>query len=329
VNDVSASVDRWAAPTVAGLLIAGATPRLIRHLMSVFPSDVEFLDASAADRQTAGAPADLLPAVLPAGVWAVRPADIGAGHLMSVPHPPLVLFGRGDRAALTVPGVAVVGTRRMTQLGKIAAQAAVDAAVTVGAPVISGLATGVDTAAHRAALTAGLPTVAVVAGCVLAPTPAENRALVDEIVAAGGAVISENMPGTETTASLLIARNRIQVACSAVVVIAEASVKSGTTQTAVAAANTNRSLLVALPRPRHRRPQSTGLAELLASEQSSAWEPLGVSGPVKERWRAAGRLPLADGVALDRAELTELTAAAWRLHPLTADRSDTAVLKAA
>lgn len=73
-------------------------------------------------------------------------------------------------------------------------------AARLGAVVVSGLALGVDSAAHRAALEAGIPTVAVVGSCVEQPSPASNRTLAEQIVAAGGAIVSEQAPGTRPSA---------------------------------------------------------------------------------------------------------------------------------
>jgi DNA processing protein len=113
--------------------------------------------------------------------------------LRSIPDPPPYLFARGTIEAQDEVGVAIVGTRHTTEYGRgVAAKLATDLAVR-GVTVVSGLARGVDTAAHRGALEAGGRTFAV-CGCGLDITyPSENRPLMERI-AGNGAALSEFAP---------------------------------------------------------------------------------------------------------------------------------------
>lgn len=135
-----------------------------------------------------------------------------------------------------VPGdarsVAVVGTRRPTPYGlDIARTLARDLAL-AGVTVVSGLATGIDAAAHMGALAAGGRTVAVLAGGVDVPMPPRNRPLCSEILASGGSVVSEQPPGAPSLRNRYLERNRIIAGLSSAVVVVQAGYRSGARNTA-------------------------------------------------------------------------------------------------
>lgn len=128
--------------------------------------------------------------------------------------------------------VAVVGTRRPTAYGvEAATKIARDLAI-AGVTVVSGLALGIDTAAHVGALSAAGRTIAVLAGGVDRPMPPQNRWLYDKILDSGGSVISEQPPGEGSYKVRYLERNRIIAAMSAAVVVVQAGVRSGATNTA-------------------------------------------------------------------------------------------------
>ena len=112
-------------------------------------------------------------------------------RLKEIYDPPLVLYVRGDADILSQPGIAVVGTRHPTPYGSgMAERLTIDLAAR-GLIILSGMARGIDTAAHRGALAAKGKTVAVFGTGVDVPYPKENTRLSDQIVASGGALISE------------------------------------------------------------------------------------------------------------------------------------------
>lgn len=128
--------------------------------------------------------------------------------------------------------VAVVGTRRPTPYGlEIARTLGRDLAL-AGVAVVSGLATGIDAAAHAGALAAGGRTIAIVAGGVDVPMPPRNRPLYEQILAAGGTVLSEQPPGTPSLRPRYLERNRIIAGASAGVVVVQAGYRSGARNTA-------------------------------------------------------------------------------------------------
>jgi DNA processing protein len=162
--------------------------------------------------------------------------------LRTIVDPPPVLWVRGSLAALNAPSVAIVGARAASPYGlSVADRLASDLAAT-GLIVVSGMARGVDSAAHRGALAASGRTVAVLGSGVDVIYPPEHAALSREI-AASGAVISELVPGTPPLAPFFPLRNRIISGLSRAVVVIEASEKSGSLITARMALEQGREVL--------------------------------------------------------------------------------------
>ncbi len=169
-------------------------------------------------------------------------------RLLSVPDPPPVLTLRGDPAALTGPAVAVVGTRRPTPYGLETTLAIAGDLAAAGVCVVSGLALGVDGAAHRAALQAGGRTVAVLGTGLQAIYPARHAELAAGIAAGGGAVISQFGPDTLPAKANFIVRNRVVAGLALGVVVTEAPAGSGALRTAGFARGYGRPVL-AVPGP--------------------------------------------------------------------------------
>ncbi len=146
--------------------------------------------------------------------------------LLDLRDPPSILFARGSLACLAQPVVAMVGTRESSLSGDRAARRLAGALARAGACVVSGMARGIDAAAHRGSLDAGGTTIAVLGGGVDVVYPAAHRALYDEIVARG-AVLSEAKPGTKALPGAFPRRNRIIAALSRLVIVVEAGERSG------------------------------------------------------------------------------------------------------
>jgi len=161
-------------------------------------------------------------------------------ELKQIYDPPLVLFIRGNVDVLAQPGIALVGTRHPTPYGVgMAERLACDLAAR-GLVILSGLARGVDTAGHRGALSAKGKTVAVFGTGVEIVYPRENAKLVDQMLALGGAVISEFPMGTFPAPQNFPIRNRIISGMSIGVLVIEAAEYSGTRITARCALEQNR-----------------------------------------------------------------------------------------
>ncbi len=154
-------------------------------------------------------------------------------RLVAVPLRPLVLFVRGDPAALArTPCAAVVGSRTPTPYGIGAAEQLAAALARAGTTLWSGLARGIDGIVHRASVAAGAPTVAVLAGGLDAIYPPEHCDLAARIVDAGGCLISELPPGLRARRGHFPRRNRLLALGSQAVVVVEASLASGALHTA-------------------------------------------------------------------------------------------------
>jgi len=154
-------------------------------------------------------------------------------RLRLIELPPRVLFVRGDVTSLgAAAAVAVVGTRRPTDGGRRTASRIGAALARAGALVVSGLAVGIDGAAHAAVVAEGRRTVAVIGGGHGRLFPRSHDRLADAIVDAGGAVISEHSPGTMPSKGTFPRRNRIISGLADAVVVVEAGATSGALLTA-------------------------------------------------------------------------------------------------
>lgn len=153
-------------------------------------------------------------------------------QLLEIYDPPAVLFVQGDVGALSQPGIAVVGTRHPTPYGLgMAERLGCDLAAR-GLIIFSGMARGVDAAAHRGAVHAKAKTVAVFGTGVDVIYPRENRRLAEQILDAGGALVSEFPVGTSPAPQNFPIRNRIISGLSRGVLVVEAGEYSGTRITA-------------------------------------------------------------------------------------------------
>jgi DNA processing protein len=154
-------------------------------------------------------------------------------RLASVAMPPHVLFVRGDPAAMSRErAVAIVGTRRATTGGRTTAGRIATALVAADATVVSGLAFGIDGAAHEATVRAGGTTVAVIGGGHAVVAPRTHARLAAAILASGGAVVSELPPDVAPSHGTFPRRNRIISGLSDATVVVEAPARSGALITA-------------------------------------------------------------------------------------------------
>ncbi len=202
------------------------------------------LAAAAAVRAAAADPEAPLAAVRRSGVTVLTLADEAyPSRLRAIELPPPVLFLHGDPDCLErTRSIAIVGTRRPTALGRAIAARIADGVATLGATIVSGLALGIDGAAHAAAVRAGAPTVAVIGGGHERLYPAAHRALARQIAAAGGAVLSEFPPETQPSRGTFPRRNRIISGLADATVVVEAGARSGALTTAAWALEQGRSL---------------------------------------------------------------------------------------
>jgi DNA processing protein len=258
-------------------LVKGIGAARLRLLLDVFGDIEDAWRAPAAALVEAG-----LPARQAAGVEALRQSDRlervlariqeeqiqvltwedsqYPRRLIEIDQPPPVLYLRGSLLDDDLWAVAIVGTRRATSYGRSVAGDLAARLASSGVVVVSGLARGVDGAAHLAALKAGGRTLAVLGSGVDVIYPPEHRKLADEIVASG-CLVSDYAPGTAPDAGNFPPRNRIISGLSQAVVVVEASEKSGALITAAFAAEQGRPVF-AVPGPLY-SPLSRGANELI------------------------------------------------------------------
>jgi DNA processing protein len=202
------------------LALANLNPDLVRRVLSGEDRELDRPLRPANRERLAAAGIDFL----------TRHCDGFPAWLAALPDAPPWLFNRG--VIPSRPGVAVVGSRRATQYGiEVAAEIGRLVAV-AGWPVVSGLAAGVDGAAHEGALEGRGTALAVLGSGIDVWYPARHRRLGEQILASGGAVVSEFGPGCPPDGWRFPFRNRIVSGLSSVVIVVEAAVRSGALITA-------------------------------------------------------------------------------------------------
>lgn len=229
-------------------LISGVGPRIRRLLLERFGSPEAVLAASPSElREVQGVGPKLLEKILAADeidvddeIAVCRQHGIAIltesspdypRTLQEIHDPPGVLFVRGQLKPQDGLAIALVGTRHATQYGLRQAERLAGSLARSGLTIVSGLARGIDAAAHRGALAAGGRTVAVLASGVLSIYPPEHEELADQ-VAAQGAVVSEAPPRAGPRSGTFPQRNRIISGLSLGVIVVEAGDRSGALITA-------------------------------------------------------------------------------------------------
>ncbi len=218
--------------------------------------------------------------------------------LRRISSPPLALFIAGDPTALWHPAVAVVGSRSPTAGGRDNARDFAHTLASTGLGVTSGLAAGIDTAAHAAALAAGGITVAVLGSGIDIPYPRSNAGLHARI-AEHGAVVSEDPPGTEARREYFPSRNRIIAGLVLGVLVIEAAERSGALITARLASDSGRDVF-AVPGSIH-NPMARGCHRLIrdgAGLVESAHEVIAAIAPLASELGDALRNRLAGPISV-------------------------------
>lgn len=209
---------------------------------------------------------------------------------------PAAVLVTGDPAALSRPCVAIVGTRRATPRGLAVARGLARDLAERGWVVVSGLALGIDGEAHRGALAAGAPTVAIMATGPERTYPVEHGDLRRRIEDGGGCAVTEGAPDAAVGRWLFPRRNRLIAALARAVVVVEAPPHSGALTTAQLAVDLGREVM-AVPGPVD-RPESRGCNELIRAGATLVWhadqveEVLGPADPAQPRTAAHAGPPL-------------------------------------
>lgn len=254
----SESAERLAYLALA--LVPGLGARRLAALLSTFGSATAVLSARLSDlAAVSGVPRSVVEGIRRARPDQVPPllaraaklgqkvltpasADFPAG-LRSIPDPPIALWVRGRIDLLTLPAVAIVGSRDHTPYGEEVARVVATAAARAGIAVVSGMARGLDAVAHEAALDAGGATIGVLGNGADIPYPSVNRPLYQRVVK-HGLLLTEHQPGEEARPAAFPRRNRLISGLARAVVVVEAADGSGTMLTVSAALEQGRDVLV-------------------------------------------------------------------------------------
>jgi DNA processing protein len=253
LNKVEAARMAWVALT----LTPGMGPTRIWKAMGRLGDAERLFEASLTELEGLGMPAASAQFVFDGKARSAaedemkRTADVGGilitpedaeypERLREIYDPPVVLWVRGDATLLSRPGIAVVGTRQPSPYGAGMAELLSRDLANRRLVILSGMARGVDTAAHKGAVEAGGKTVAVWGTGIDVIYPKENKKLAEQIVATGGAIVSEYPLGTFPAPQNFPIRNRILSGMSVGVLVIEAAEYSGTRITARCAMEQNR-----------------------------------------------------------------------------------------
>ncbi len=156
---------------------------------------------------------------------------------------PLVLFAKGDAKLNPSRSVAIVGTREATEYGKAVTEEIVSELRKYQPLIVSGLAYGIDIAAHRACIKYNLPTVGVMASGIDTIYPAAHKKTTEQMLQQEGAILTENKLGTKPDAMRFPARNRVIAGMADVIIVVEAKAKGGALITADIANDYNREVM--------------------------------------------------------------------------------------
>jgi DNA processing protein len=257
VAEPSALPDERRLAWLALSLAPGLGPRRILHAVEAVGSAARILELSLTDLEALRFPAPAVQYIFggqalteAAEEWRRVQAE-GASllaysddsypdRLREIFDPPALLWVRGDARLLAQPAIAVVGTRHPTPYGVGMAEMLSRDLALRGLIILSGMARGVDTAAHKGAIAAKSPTVAIWGTGIDVIYPKENKSLAEQILAGGGAIVSEYKLGTFPAPQNFPRRNRLLSGISVGVLVVEAGEHSGTRVTARCAIEQNR-----------------------------------------------------------------------------------------
>jgi len=218
-------------------------------------------------------------------------------RLKEIYDPPLALYVRGNPEVLIQPGLAMVGTRHPTPYGSGMAERLATDLATQGLVIISGMARGVDTASHRGAIAAKGKTVAVFGTGVDVIYPKENSRLSEQILALGGALISEFPLGTFAAPQNFPIRNRILSGMSVGVLVVEAAEYSGTRITARMALEQNRDVFAVPGNVTNKNSWGPNTLIKQGAKLVATWEDVWEDLPTEVRLQLTASAPPESGTA--------------------------------
>ena len=220
-------------------------------------------------------------------------------RLKEIYDPPLALYTRGDPGLLSQPGLGMVGTRHPTPYGMGMAERLANDLAARGLTIISGMARGVDTSAHRGALHGKGKTIAVWGTGIDVPYPRGNKQLAEQIVQSGGTLVSEFPVGTFAAPQNFPIRNRIISGLSLGILVVEAGEYSGTRITARCALEQGRDIFAVPGNVTNRNSWGPNTLIKQGAKLTATWE------DVWEELPAEVKLQLEAGWQVESARLSE------------------------
>jgi len=211
-------------------------------------------------------------------------------YLKEIADPPETLYAQGNLSLLDKPGLAMVGMRRCSKLGENLAFEWARTLSRQGITIISGLAFGIDAAAHRGAIKGSGKTIAVIPACLPEITPRSHRKLANEILASGGLLLSEMNESRPPLKHEFLVRNRLVSGLSRGVLVVEAAHRSGALNTTNHALDQNREVM-AIP-GRINDPCSQGCNRLIQSGAALVTRAQGVLKVLGLEWKDKPHLNL-------------------------------------
>ncbi|MFT4114325.1 DNA-processing protein DprA [Silvibacterium sp.] len=218
-------------------------------------------------------------------------------RLREIFDPPPVLWVRGNADVLQQPAIAVVGTRHPTPYGASMAEMLSRDLAQRGLIILSGMARGIDTCAHKGALAAGKPNIAIWGTGIDVVYPKENHSLAEKIVASGGAVLSEFPLGTFPSPPNFPRRNRILSGISVGVLVVEAAEYSGTRITARCALEQNRDVYAVPGNVTNKNSWGPNTLIKQGAKLTATWEDVWEDLPSQVRTELESRLEQKAGLA--------------------------------
>ncbi|MFB3813221.1 MAG: DNA-processing protein DprA [Terriglobales bacterium] len=291
-------------------LTPGLGPTRIRRLVDQFGVVDQVFQASLTELEAAGLPASAAQAIgtgkslagaeeelvraAAAGAEVITPDDpLFPPALKEIYDPPAALYVRGDASVLSLPGIAVIGTRHPTPYGLgMAERLSCDLAAR-GLIIFSGMARGVDTAAHRGCLAGKGRTVAVFGTGIDVIYPRENQKISEQIVAQGGALVTEFAMSTFAAPQNFPIRNRIISGLAVGVLVVEAGEYSGTRITARCALEQNREVFAVPGNVTNKNSWTPNTLIKQGAKLTATWEDVWEELPTTVRERLAPAAPAA------------------------------------
>jgi DNA processing protein len=226
-------------------------------------------------------------------------------RLKEIYDPPPVLWVRGDVSLLSRPSLAVVGTRRPSPYGTGMAEMLSRDLAARRLLIVSGMARGIDSCAHKGALAAKMPTVAVWGTGIDVVYPKENKKLSEDILATGGAIVSEVPLGTFPAPQNFPRRNRILSGLSIAVLVIEASENSGTRVTARCAVEQNRDVFAVPGNVTNKGSWTPNMLIKQGATLVATWEDIWEELPSQVRLELESHSPSASGAGVQASLLPD------------------------